>query len=246
MTLSRSSRFPFLCALCMLSAPWLSLPATPTQLPPSPARAAIEQNRIGVGYMNQYAFKAAAAAFQKALGEDPSFNLARVNLGIALFYDQNLDGAMAVLREAEKNEPRNPYAQFVLGLAHRNRGEVENAIERFLKVANTDERCAAAHYNLGLLYSHQRRDAEAEAEFRRALALDPDYGAAMYNLGGLLVKSGRADEGTRILERFRALSEKDRPSSGMGSGPQYGKMGRYTVAREYQPPPASPCDPVVP
>jgi tetratricopeptide (TPR) repeat protein len=169
-----------------------------------------------------------------------------VNLGIALFYDQNLDGAMAVLGEAEKDEPLNPYAQFVLGLVHRNRGAVENAIVRFSKVAGIDERCAAAHYNLGLLYSHQRREAEAEAEFRRALALDPDYAAAMYNLGGLLVKSGRADEGTRILERFRVLSQKDRPSSGMGSGPQYGKLGRYAMAIDYQPPPASPHDPVVP
>jgi len=248
MIFSRLSRFSVLCSLYFLPAS----PLSPTSLGPQrsstavPATAAIEQNKIGVGYMNQHAFKEAGAAFQKALSEDRWFNLARVNLGIAFFYDQDLEGAMAVLQEAEKIEPLNPYVQFVMGLVHRNRGEVENAIGRFSRVAGIDERCAATHYNLGLLYSRQHRDKEAEVELRRALALDPDHTAAMYNLGGLLVKSGRAEEGNRLLDRFRVLSQRDRPSSGMGSGSQYGKMGRYAIAMDYQPPPATGYGPAIP
>ncbi len=248
MMFSRLMPVAVLITLYLLPGSRPNLPASHPQssTPVAPAKTAIEQNRIGVECMNQNDYKEAAAAFRKAQSEDPSFNLARVNLGIALFYSQDLNGAMAVLKEAEKVEPRNSYVQFVLGLIHRNRGEAGDAIERFSRVAAIDEQCAAAHYNLGLLYSHQHRDVEAESELRRTLALDPDHTGALYNLGGFLMKSGRNDEGARLLDRFRVLSQQDRPSSGMGSGPQYGKMGRYAIAMDYQPPRASPPDPVGP
>jgi len=129
-----------------------------------PAKAAIEQNNVGVGYMNQYAFKEAAAAFRKALAADPAFNLARVNLGIALFYDQQMDESRTVLLAAEKGEPTNPYVHFVLGLIYRNRGENSQAEKEFTAVAQVDESCSANHYNLGLLYARERKDKEAEDE----------------------------------------------------------------------------------
>src|SRR5512136_373000 len=91
-------------------------PAVSTQERPAvPSRAAIEHNGTGVAFMNQDLFKEAAAAFRKALATDPSFSLARVNLGIALFYSQDLEEALQILSEADAREPENPYVLFTLG-----------------------------------------------------------------------------------------------------------------------------------
>ncbi len=242
------SRPSILALLLLLPTLLLSLSGAllPHQSPRTPGKAAIEHNNLGVGYMNQYAFKDAAVAFRKALSADASFTLARVNLGIALFHDQDPDEALRVLQEAEKTEPLNPYVHFVLGLIYKNRGESGKAAEHFLKVARTDESCATNHYNLGLIYARQRREKEAEAEFRRALALDPNHTSAMYNLGGLLIKTGRQQEGNLVFEQFRILSQKGGASSGMGSGAQYGEMGEYAIAMDYRPPVSTMSTPAVP
>jgi Tfp pilus assembly protein PilF len=231
----RSGRFgltvalPLLC-LCLWGA------ASGFRLPAATAESAVELNNLGVGFMNQYAFKEAAAAFRKALAADSGFNLARINLGIALFYDQDLDGSLAAIREAEKTDPANAYINYMLGLLYKNRGESEKALSSFIKVRQADESCASNHYNIGLLLSRLRKDKEAEAELRRALDLDPNHISAMYNLGGLLIKTGRTEEGNRILDQFRSLSQLGGASSGMGSGSQYGEMGEYAMAMDFRAP----------
>jgi tetratricopeptide (TPR) repeat protein len=196
----------------------------------TPESTARDQNNVGVGQMNQDAFEEAAAAFRKALDFDSSFNLARVNLGIALFYHQDLDAALATLLEAEKHEPLNLHVHFCLGLVYKNHGENEKAIEHFLRVATVDPLCASNHYNLGVLYARQHKDKEAEAELWRALELDANHIPALYSLGGLLTKTGRAQEGSQLLERFRILSRKQGGKTGMGGGSRYGEMGRYALA----------------
>jgi Flp pilus assembly protein TadD len=91
----------------------------------APAKVAIDRNNAGVTFMQKDLFKEAALAFREALTADPSFNLARINLGIAHFYDQDLDGALQILSEAAIGEPRNPYIIFTGALACKNKGERE-------------------------------------------------------------------------------------------------------------------------
>jgi Flp pilus assembly protein TadD len=200
----------------------------------APAKVAIDRNNAGVTFMQKDLFKEAALAFREALTADPSFNLARINLGIALFYDQDLDGALQILSEAATGEPRNPYIIFTGALACKNKEEREKAIERFTRVTELDPKCSASYYNLGILYARQGREKEAETALRRVLELDPAHTGALYNLGGLLVKTGRAEEGKRLLETFRQHQESSVPKSGMGSGTGYGEMGKYAIAQEFR------------
>ena len=76
----------------------------------SPAIAARENayraNNIGVARLEQYDFPAAIAAFRRALEIDPALALARLNLGIALFYGGEPDGARA--RSSKRRRPRCP------------------------------------------------------------------------------------------------------------------------------------------
>jgi tetratricopeptide (TPR) repeat protein len=197
-----------------------------------PSASAIELNNVGVGCMNRFLYREAAEEFRKALAMDPGFSLARINLGIALFYNQELDAAQQALEEALSRDPSNPYANFSLGLVLKNKGLTAQAEVHFKRVIDFDPKCAAAFYHLGVIHARQGRANEAEAALRHALELDPSNAAALYNLGSLLVKLGRAREGHEFFERFRALQPGAEISSGMGSGPQYGKAGKYALVRD--------------
>jgi protein O-GlcNAc transferase len=189
-------------------------------------------NRAGVELMTRFFYREAAEEFRQALSQDPTCNLARINLGIALYYDAELDAARRVFEEALTRDPANPYANYSLGLVLKHKGLTDEAGVCFRRVADADPKCAAAFYNLGIVHARQGRSKEAEADFRHALELDPKNAAALYNLGSLLVKLGRLQEGHEYLDRFRALPPGDEITSGMGSGPQYGKAGKYALARD--------------
>jgi len=184
--------------------------------------------------MKEGLFKEAAAAFRGSLRTDPTFNLARINLGIALFYDQDLVGASRALSEAETGEPENPYILFTLGLVCRRKEENSRAAELFAQVVRIDPKCSASHYNLGVILARQGKTGEAEAALKCALELDPNQIGAIYSLGSLLVKTGRAEEGYRMLDRYRSLQERIPAQAGMGSGSHYGEMGKYAIAKEFR------------
>ena len=71
------------------------------QTPSSSSRAAARevdeeayrQNNIGVARLEQYDYASAVAAFRRALQQRPNLASARVNLGIALLYDGQLEAA---------------------------------------------------------------------------------------------------------------------------------------------------------
>jgi hypothetical protein len=81
--------------------------------------------------------------------------------------------------------------------------------------------------NLGQILLQERAYADAAAAFRTALASEPHSATAVYNLGLALVRSGQAEEGQRLLERFRELRD-----SGAGTviGQSYPDQGRYAEA----------------
>ncbi len=194
--------------------------------------SAAELNNEGVLCMSRFLYREAAEEFRKALAEDPNYNLARINLGIALYYDAEFDVARQVFEEALARDPSNPYANYSLGLVLKHKGLMDEAEVRFKRVADVDPECAAAFYNLGVVHARQDKPEQAEADLRHALELDPRNAAALYNLGSLLVKLGRAQEGREFLEKFRALPSGTEISTGMGSGPQYGKAGKYALTRD--------------
>ncbi len=216
--------------------------STSHQAARAPSAPAIEQNNAGVALMKLDLFGEAAAEFRRALSTDPSFNLARINLGIAQFYDQDLDGALRTLSDADSSEPANPYVLFTLGLAYKNRGNESKAAELLSRVAEIDPKCSASYYNLGILFARQGKAKEAEANLRRTLELDPNHTGALYNLGSLLVKSGRTAEGNAMLAKLRTVQKSATPKAGMGSGTGYGEMGRYAIARAYRSDPSDRSD----
>jgi Tfp pilus assembly protein PilF len=188
---------------------------------------AYRSNNIGVALLEQYQYREAVAAFRDALEIDPTLAVAHLNLSLALFYDQDLNGAAEQAAVAERLLPDAPQPPYVLGLIARARNRTEDATRWFQRALEIDPRDVGASVNLGQVYLASRREADAVAVLRPVVAEEPYHVTAAYVLGLALARSGDADEGQRLLERSQAL--RTAPYA-VTFGTSYLEQGRYAEA----------------
>ena len=197
--------------------------------PPDFARAeeAYRANNLGVALLEQFRHREGAEQFRRALALSPRLALARINLAIALFNVPDIEAAEEAARAALEVAPHSPHAHYVAGLIARQQNRVEEAVAHFRRVLEVDPKDTGANVNLGQLHV-QRREYDAAVErFRAAVAAEPYNGTALYNLGTALLRSGRREEGQRIVQRFQELRQ-----SGAATivGQNYLEQGRYAEA----------------
>ncbi len=189
--------------------------------------AAYRDNNLGVALLEQYQYESAASAFRDALRIDPSLALARLNLGIALYYVPDLPAAMREATEAARLLPAAPQPPYMLGLIARADNREADAARFFERVRELDARDTGAAINLAQIYLQQRKYSEAIAVLRPAVADEPYNVTAAYNLGLALTRAGNADEGRRMMERSQTLR-----TTGYGTtlSNTYLEQGRYAEA----------------
>ena len=200
---------------------------TAAQQPAAAARErAYRANNIGVAYLEQYNFAAAAAAFRDARRIDPNLAIARLNLGIALFYGGEAGTARTELEAARDALPGRAEPDYVLGLIARAEDRIEDAMAAFERVRAIDPADPGAATNLGQLYLQQREYAKAIGVLRQATAAEPYNATAAYALATALTRS--SDPGAAAaMDRFQALR-----SSGYAVtySQAYLEQGRYGEA----------------
>src|SRR6185295_5320425 len=79
-------------------------------------------NNIGVARLEQYDYRAAAATFRQALASPSAPVFARLNLAIALYYDNQVEDAEREARAAAAAQPGAAQPAYVLGLILRAAG----------------------------------------------------------------------------------------------------------------------------
>ena len=188
---------------------------------------AYRANNIGVTRLEQFDFAAAAAEFRRALEADPRLAIARLNLGIALFYASDPDGAEREIVAARPDLPEAPQPDYMLGLIARSTGRMEEAIAAFARAQRMDPADPGTAVNLGQLYRQERKHQEAIAEFRRALDVAPYNATAAYGLANSLLLAGRGDEGREAMAHFERLSASSYATT---YSQTYLEQGRYAEA----------------
>jgi Flp pilus assembly protein TadD len=128
--------------------------------------------------------------FQAALGVNPAFMSARINLGLAMLDLGDLAGAEAVDREAVRRDPNNPLPHNNLGWVLYCGGDLVGAEEQYQKAIQLDPKFALSHNNLGMLREREGNLAAAESKFREAIQLDPNLVFPHYFLAALAVRRG--------------------------------------------------------
>lgn len=204
-----------------------SAPATtPTQ-----TREAREQayaaNNVGVALLEQLNYADAVGAFRKALSIDSTLAIARVNLALALLYEQDLDGAAKEATAAAAAMPDAPQPSYVLGLVARAQNRNDEARGFFEKVRSRDAADVGTNVNLAQIALEDRRYEDAIATLRPVAAKEPYHVTAAYVLGLALTRAGQTDEGQQLLTRAQSLRGANYAVT-FGTG--YLEQGRYAEA----------------
>jgi rhomboid protease GluP len=84
-------------------------------------------------------------------------------------------------------------------------GNDDQAIAKYREAIAVDPKDPIAHFNLALALHRKEDLAGAEKEVRRALELDPKLKNGWLVLSEILEATGKKDESSRALERFKAL-----------------------------------------
>jgi lipoprotein NlpI len=211
----------------LFAATFRGLTESQTDAKAAAREEAYRANNIGVALLEQYEFEKAAAEFQRALKLYPQLGLAQVNLAIALYYGSDLDGALREAKKAEAVAPNTPQVYYMLGLIAKTQNRPADQMAAFKRVLAMDPRDPGTNINIGQLYKQQRDFANAVAAFRTALDSEPYNISAMYGLGLALSQSGQREEGGRMMQQFKKVSD---AHYGTELGGKYLEGGRYAEA----------------
>lgn len=228
---SLPTRLLGLAALVLTALLPVACGSTPSAPPPSQTRDAREQayaaNNVGVALLEQLNYADAVAAFQKALSIDASLAIARMNLALALLYQQDLDAAAKEATAAAAALPDAPQPSYILGLVARAQNRNEEARGFFEKVRSRDAADVGTNVNLAQIALEDRRYDDAIAALRPVASREPYHVTAAYVLGLALTRAGQAEEGQRLLTRAQSLRGANYAVT-FGTG--YLEQGRYAEA----------------
>ncbi|MEQ1908760.1 MAG: FG-GAP-like repeat-containing protein [Vicinamibacterales bacterium] len=188
---------------------------------------AYASNNVGVALLEQLNYPDAAVAFRNALAIDPTLAVGRLNLGLALLYQQDLDGAAREVTEAATRMPSAPEPAYVLGLIARAQNRNDAARGFFEQVRRVDARDVGTSINIAQIALEDRRYDDAIAALRPTVASEPYHITAAYVLGLALTRAGQTTEGQRLLQRAQGLRG---ASYAVTFGTGYLEQGRYAEA----------------
>ena len=197
--------------------------------PPAPdvRERAYRANNVGVALLEQFDYEAAARSFRESLKLHPSFDRARANLAIALFYAGKPADAAIEARAAAARLPEVPQPHYLLGLIARADDDLAAATPAFERVLAIDPEDAGARVNLGQIALQQRQYDRALPLFREALAAEPYNVTAAYSIALTLTRSGQTEEGRKAMQRFEALRDS---AYGVTYAQTYLAQGKYAEA----------------
>jgi Flp pilus assembly protein TadD len=183
-------------------------------------------NTLGVAYMNQQRPADGQKYFEQSLGVDPTFEVARLNLGISLLAQQKLEPARTALAAAAAKLPQDPYAWYNLGLVYKDLGDSEKGVEAFTHVTQIANE-ADPWYFVGYLNSQLQRYDRAIEAFQKALAIFPFHASAEFGIARAYQRSGNAEAAKEHLAKFQKMTA-DHVATPFGAG--YGDQGRFSLA----------------
>jgi tetratricopeptide (TPR) repeat protein len=211
--------------------------------PPVDMDAVLVINTRGVGHMDRFEYKEAAAAFQDAAQRAPRWLPARINLAIALLNEADADSlqqAVALFKEVLKEDPKNPHAHFCLGIIYKHQGKFAEANPYFKKVATELDR---EDPHAWLYYGKTLEDETKQKEcYEKAIKLDPYLRPALYGLERLIILQD-PDRAKALREAHSQVGNQ----ADVGKDTAYGEVGKYATVLARPPgPPSEPLTGPVP
>jgi tetratricopeptide (TPR) repeat protein len=146
---------------------------------------AVNLNHAGTVLFQQGKIDSAINVFQKALGVDPNYHDARLNLAYAYERTGKIDDAIAAYREAVSAQPNNFLARNNLGVLYDKKGMYDSAIAEFQSALQTNSGDSMALKNLETAKKNKAAAQEREAQIlqlEKRVKAKPNDAHASYDL----------------------------------------------------------------
>lgn len=147
----------------------------------------------------------AAAAFEEAIGLDPSNWAYYLNLGLARKKCGQAPEAQAAFLKAAELNPGSYSANKEAGESLAKEGKFDAAKPFYEKAAELSPDDPDGQYNIGVCLVNLGEPEAALARFERAVALKPEYAEAHYQMATILIGQNKPLEAISSLEKFLAL-----------------------------------------
>ncbi len=147
--------------------------------------------------------------YQEALGYDPLYVLAQMNLGIAYLKKGMHDDAVRELKKAIAIKSDYAQAYFNLGLVRMNQRRYDEGLQAGRKAVEIEPHNADAHNLLGAIYYRKGMADEAIVEFKKALEDNFLHLQAIDNLGVAYLAQGRVDGAIKEFKRALRINDRD-------------------------------------
>ena len=148
-------------------------------------------------------YEDAMAEYQRALGLDPNYLQAHVNLVAALGRLGRYDDAERHYRQALSLDSEAVELHINWGTLQTARGEHADAILSFRRGLAINPLSADLHADLGIVLQRTGDIAQATGHLRRALELEPQHRLAHFNLARILINTDRVPEAIEHLLKTR-------------------------------------------
>jgi Flp pilus assembly protein TadD/peroxiredoxin len=203
----------------------------------SPRQWADLQYFLGCVLADQGKPSESCQAFQDALRADPTYWIARYDLGKSLLKQGDVVGAARELTLAARDKPQDPDVLNYLGIAMLQSGDAARAIDLYRQALGRRPQDANILYNLALALQTSGDAAAAVDHYRQSLAAKPGWAAPANNLAWLLathpdplIRDGR--EAVRLAEPMVEATGRGEPAAWDTLAAAYAEAGDFKRAAE--------------
>lgn len=142
----------------------------------------------------------AAENLKKAIELAPNNAFSRLNLGTALYMQDDVDGALEQYREAIRLSPTLARAHFALGVLMESRGQDEEAIKAYEAAVTSDPAYTEPRFSLANALRRNGRVQESLSQYAEVIRLDATVSQASFGYAMGLVRLGRYQEASARFE----------------------------------------------
>jgi tetratricopeptide (TPR) repeat protein len=162
--------------------------------------------------------KEAEQVLRSALPLEKNNSEAIVSLAITEVHDHRLQDAFGTLESGLKSFPGNYYLNYYLGNVLVQMGESQGSLEPGMtasaeralhRAIQLNPTFADSYFQLGKLYLNTKPDL-AEEYLKKCLKLDSKHAPAVYALGRLYLKTGKREQGQKLLAEYVSLQEAEK------------------------------------
>lgn len=195
------------------------------------AQSPNELQEIGLDQLNRGDFAGAETSFLRALALPGGDNYAvHYNLGLAYFYTQQWDKALASYEKSLQHNPNFSHTYHGIGNVYETNKMFDKALEYFFKTVTLDPLAADTYFNIGTVYQQMRMHDQAAQYLSKSAELSPASSGAYINLGVSLKALGRVSEA--IDAYYKAIKNNPLPQAFGNLASSLHEIGRDKEAIE--------------